>query len=196
MFPTPPSHEHNPISSPCGIQPDTPSMESLTDNCLRRPHENYPVLGSPPDEPVDIRLDSSSTFSRTSGIQQHSRHSQDWSYVYKPPAVYKMLGSSKYAPLSVLPSQQLPPLTCPISNATYTPSWQFIASQQQSNNPPPPMPPAPVPTPMSQQQHHPPSSVIAPSLVGQMHLRPGLSPISPVPSAIRGESFFCLLRDY
>ncbi|CAG7730040.1 unnamed protein product [Allacma fusca] len=196
MFPTPPSHEHNPISSPCGLQPDTPSMEGLNSNehsSLRRPQDNYPGLGSPPDEPVDIRNieSSSSIFMRQSGggSQPHGRvHSQDWSFVYKPSSVYKMLGSSKYAPLPVLPSQQLPPLNIPVST-TYTPSWQFITTQSSSSNPPPSVvhSAAPTTTTTTTQLHHQhPPPMVGPNLAGQMHLRPGLSPISPVPNAIRG----------
>ena len=36
--------------------------------------------------------------------------------------MYKMVGSSKYAPLTNLPSQNLPPITLP-SNCVYKPSW-------------------------------------------------------------------------
>lgn len=48
---------------------------------------------------------------------------QDWSYVFKPPTIYKYVGSSKYEPLATLPSQMLPPVVLP-PHAVYRPSWQ------------------------------------------------------------------------
>lgn len=42
--------------------------------------------------------------------------------MFKPPTVCKLVGSSKYAPLTNLPSQQLPPVSL-LSNCTYKPSW-------------------------------------------------------------------------
>lgn len=46
MFPTPPSHEHNPISSPCGGH-ETPDFLPL-------PRVN-PHLGSPHEESIEVR---------------------------------------------------------------------------------------------------------------------------------------------
>ncbi|XP_052737823.1 mediator of RNA polymerase II transcription subunit 13 isoform X2 [Bicyclus anynana] len=48
---------------------------------------------------------------------------EDWSYVFKPPTVYKYVGSSKYEPLSTLPSQMQPAVALP-AHAQYRPSWQ------------------------------------------------------------------------
>ncbi|KAH9629244.1 hypothetical protein HF086_008326, partial [Spodoptera exigua] len=48
---------------------------------------------------------------------------EDWSYVFKPPTLYKYVGSSKYAPLTTLPSQLLPPVTLP-AHAVYRPRYQ------------------------------------------------------------------------
>lgn len=48
---------------------------------------------------------------------------EDWSYVFKPPTLYKYVGSSKYAPLTSLPSQLLPPVTLP-PHAVYRPRYQ------------------------------------------------------------------------
>lgn len=48
--------------------------------------------------------------------------SEDWSYVFKPPPLCKMVGSSKYAPLTNLPSQTQTPVSLP-SNCVYKPSW-------------------------------------------------------------------------
>lgn len=60
MFPTPPSHEHNPISSPCGHPCDTPQHETpdflpLPARVKQEPHSlAYPSLGSPQEEPVEV----------------------------------------------------------------------------------------------------------------------------------------------
>lgn len=97
MFPTPPSLEHNPVASPCG-QIDTP-IADMTELGIVRVKQEYPNLGSPQEENID-----------------------DWSYVFKPPTICKMVGSSKYAPLNNLPSQSLPPVVLP-SNCVYKPSW-------------------------------------------------------------------------
>lgn len=97
MFPTPPSLEHNPVSSPCG-QLDIQTTD-LSDLGIVRIKQEYPNLGSPQEENID-----------------------DWSYVFKPPIVCKMVGSSKYAPLTNLPSQTLPPVVLPI-HCVYKPSW-------------------------------------------------------------------------
>lgn len=53
---------------------------------------------------------------------------QDWSYVFKPPTVYKYVGSSKYAPLVALPSQLLPSVALP-PHAVYRPRWQQDAKR-------------------------------------------------------------------
>lgn len=76
--------------------------------------------------------------------------------------MFKMVGSSKYAPLTNLPSQNLPPVTLP-PNCVYKPSWLQPTEKSNPNPAPPPPTPAP-PRPML--QHVP---------------RAGLSPISPVP---------------
>lgn len=107
MFPTPPSLEHNPIASPCG-QMDTPAPD-LTDLGIVRIKQEYPNLGSPQEENID-----------------------DWSYVFKPPAICKMVGSSKYAPLTNLPSQSLPPITIP-THCIYRGSWVTHSDKQTVN---------------------------------------------------------------
>lgn len=63
MFPTPPSHEHNPISSPCGHNlGDTPVhepadlMPSLPLR-VKQEHHSYPNLGSPQEEPIEVCTD-------------------------------------------------------------------------------------------------------------------------------------------
>jgi mediator of RNA polymerase II transcription subunit 13 len=98
MFPTPPSLEHNPIASPCG-QLDLPLPDYTDLGIVRTKQEIYPNMGSPQEEHID-----------------------DWSYVFKPPVICKMVGSSKYAPLTNLPSQSMPVVTLP-SYCVYKPSW-------------------------------------------------------------------------
>ncbi|XP_063984090.1 mediator of RNA polymerase II transcription subunit 13 isoform X2 [Diachasmimorpha longicaudata] len=141
MFPTPPSLEHNPVASPCQLS-DAPMDQtdlSLSQRPLRQVPDIYPNMGSPPEEPID-----------------------DWSYVFKPSLINKLVGSSKYAPLTNLPSQSLPPVTLP-SHCFYRPSWQCNQapnnqekstnrSQTQSNRsqtpqstPQPPQPQVPTP---------------------------------------------------
>lgn len=107
MFPTPPSLEHNPVASPCG-QIDTP-IADMTELGIVRVKQEYPNLGSPQEENID-----------------------DWSYVFKPPTICKMVGSSKYAPLNNLPSQSLPPVVMP-SNCVYKPSWVTHSEKPQIN---------------------------------------------------------------
>lgn len=53
MFPTPPSHEHHPNSSPCsgGIM-DMP-MTDITET-IKIKQEIYPDLGSPSNEPIEV----------------------------------------------------------------------------------------------------------------------------------------------
>lgn len=181
MFPTPPSQpEHNPVASPCGLQSDNPSMEGLSDGpmCIRRLPDNYPILGSPPDDGMDLRLESS-LFMKSGQQQAHRMHYQDWSYVFKPATVYKMLGSSKYSPLSVLPSQKEPPLPLSGSVLLYKGTWQN-PPQQPTPTPAPPSTAAAATTQV--QLQHP----LTPNIPNPAHLRPGLSPISPVPTSIRG----------
>lgn len=95
MFPTPPSLEHNPVASPCGQLEYGPN--SIEPEIKQ---EIYPLMGSPREEMID-----------------------DWSYVYKPPTICKLVGSSKYAPLTNLPSQNLPPINLP-THCVYKPSWR------------------------------------------------------------------------
>lgn len=113
MFPTPPSLEHNPIASPCGHLSDGPLGE-LSDgpvgHCVGRyKQEIYPNMGSPQEENIE-----------------------DWSYVFRLPSLCRFVGSSKYAPLTNLPSQSLPPVTLP-SHCVYKPSWQTQYNQQQQS---------------------------------------------------------------
>lgn len=55
---------------------------------------------------------------------------EDWSFVFKPPVICKMVGSSKYAPLTNLPSQ-VQSVSLP-SNCVYKPSW--VQHMENSKN--------------------------------------------------------------
>lgn len=54
--------------------------------------------------------------------------------MFKPPTMYKYVGSSKYAPLTNLPSQLLPPVNLP-PNAVYRPRWQQDTKQETTSEP-------------------------------------------------------------
>ncbi|CAH0722031.1 unnamed protein product, partial [Brenthis ino] len=94
MFPTPPSMEAHAQPSPGFSPPDDAHHHAHLHAHAHRAH------GSPPPDPIE-----------------------DWSYVFKPPTICKYVGSSKYAPLSALPSQLLPPVSLP-AHAVYRPRWQ------------------------------------------------------------------------
>uniref|UniRef100_A0A182YPB5 Mediator of RNA polymerase II transcription subunit 13 n=1 Tax=Anopheles stephensi TaxID=30069 RepID=A0A182YPB5_ANOST len=110
MFPTPPSLDPHPNSSPggggClsdgGIAIDTlvDLQMSLSSGAGSGPAGAGPVLpnlGSPQEEPID-----------------------DWSFVFLPPPICPYVGSSKYAPLPTLPSQLiLPQIPASTTNLVY-----------------------------------------------------------------------------
>ncbi|XP_043649004.1 mediator of RNA polymerase II transcription subunit 13 isoform X1 [Drosophila teissieri] len=156
MFPTPPSHEQqHPNSSPCQtdvVMTDlsvdttttsitssinttcntttTSSINTTTTGCSNPSNSimlasvQAPVtvvaiqtvskmvkqeynleLGSPMEEPID-----------------------DWDYVYRAPQQEKFVGSTRYAPLTNLPSQTQPPLTLP-TGCFYQPTWSSHKSR-------------------------------------------------------------------
>ena len=119
MFPTPPSLEHNPVASPCQLSDPSLEQTDLGNTQLtavsqqrqltqqRQMPDIYPNMGSPPEEPIE-----------------------DWSYVYKPATMFKLVGSSKYAPLTNLPSQSLPIVTMP-AHCVYRSPWHC----NPNNNP-------------------------------------------------------------
>lgn len=115
MFPTPPSMEHNPVASPCQLSDPSLDQTELSNTQRqiqqhklidRQLHEIYPNMGSPPEENIE-----------------------DWTYVFKPPTMCKLWGSSKYAPLTNLPSSSLPPVTLP-PNSVYRMSWPYNNANQ------------------------------------------------------------------
>ncbi|RZF40528.1 hypothetical protein LSTR_LSTR000407 [Laodelphax striatellus] len=172
MFPTPPSLEHNPVASPQLSDSTTLEAGDYQPMVAYRTtrQDIYPNMGSPQEEAID-----------------------DWSYVFKPAQMWKFVGSTKYAPLTNLPSQNSNPITLP-SHCVYKPSWLFSSHQHhQDKQPthvnnimpvrPPPQPqhpPHPQPHPhqhMNPQQHH-------AAMMQQMHrVGPGMSPISPYPQS-------------
>lgn len=124
MFPTPPSHEqHHPNSSPCQMDIQMTDLNVMTStnimggqtldtglgiSAMTKVKQEYSSeLGSPIEGPIE-----------------------DWTYVYRPPAQAIFVGSSKYAPLTNLPSQSMAPLSMP-SNCRYKPSWQQPRSAHQ-----------------------------------------------------------------
>lgn len=128
MFPTPPSMEAHAQPSPGFSLPDEPPPQR---------HLQPPPAGSPPPEPA-IEVPPASfppppppPPPPPAPHPPPSRDSlhvyiyvcvcpQDWSFVFKPPTVYKYVGSSKYAPLTTLPSQLLPAVSLP-AHAVYRP---------------------------------------------------------------------------
>lgn len=110
MYPTPPSLENHPNSSPCGGALSDGGggglLSSDMDMKLAVPQEPvnnvlpYPNLGSPMEEPIE-----------------------DWSYVFMPEKRCSLVGSSKYAPMTDLPSQALPPIQMSV-NCAYEATWE------------------------------------------------------------------------
>ncbi|XP_040159557.1 mediator of RNA polymerase II transcription subunit 13 isoform X2 [Anopheles arabiensis] len=111
MFPTPPSLDPHPNSSPggggCLSDGGSIALDTLVDLQMSLSSgagsgggngggassvPPIPNLGSPQEEPID-----------------------DWSFVFLPPPICPYVGSSKYAPLPSLPSQQVMP---PIPTST------------------------------------------------------------------------------
>lgn len=97
---------------------------------------------------------------------------EDWSYVFKPPIICKMVGSSKYAPLTNLPSQNLPAVSVP-PNCVYKPSWV-----QHAEKPHPPPPPPGTQNPPHQQPPH--TNPLPPNTIHQNPFPP-----SPLHAAFR-----------
>ncbi|CAH2086037.1 unnamed protein product [Euphydryas editha] len=107
MFPTPPSMEAHAQPSPGFSPPDDAPQTHVHAHALAHAHRAH---GSPPPDPIE-----------------------DWSYVFKPPTMFKYVGSSKYAPLTTLPSQLLPPVALP-PHAVYRPRWQRAKSEPERDD--------------------------------------------------------------
>uniref|UniRef100_A0A8D9A536 Mediator of RNA polymerase II transcription subunit 13 n=1 Tax=Cacopsylla melanoneura TaxID=428564 RepID=A0A8D9A536_9HEMI len=176
MFPTPPSLENHPMASPSGGHlGDTPTHEAsmLVDYHHLSPFggsggggggkiksEIYPNMGSPPEELIE-----------------------DTSYVFRPSTMARMVGSSKYAPLTNLPSQSLPPLvlspTLLVYKPTYVSSQSQSASSYNSNNTSPT-------TMSSQHQHQQGPAAASANHSNTVDIKPNMLPNPPTPSSRGG----------
>ncbi|XP_063892394.1 mediator of RNA polymerase II transcription subunit 13 isoform X3 [Helicoverpa armigera] len=108
-----------------------PDSNKSEERCLGRgcprAEELSKMFPTPPS--MEAHAQASPAFSLPDDATPHPRQPgspppdipiEDWSYVFKPPTVFKYVGSSKYAPLTTLPSQLLPPVTLP-PHAVYRP---------------------------------------------------------------------------
>ncbi|XP_063531437.1 mediator of RNA polymerase II transcription subunit 13-like [Cydia strobilella] len=169
MFPTPPSLEPHAAPSP-GF---TLELEPLR-HAHSHAHPHLTPHATPPHEPIE-----------------------DWSYVFKPPTVYKCVGSSKYAPLLSLPSSSLPPVTLP-PHAVYRPRWQQSEEEPQpqtgnkcaplvslpsSSLPPVTLPPHAVYRPRWQQSEEEPQPQTGTKRPASPLASPAKPPATPLPGA-------------
>lgn len=150
MFPTPPSHEHNPDH-------DTALEEVISIKTERMEEPRVPQVPEPLGHPV-------------------KEEQPPVPAVYRPPSVAMFVGSSKYAPLTNLPSQEHKASPIP-EDWLYKPScsWQFPVSEKPHSTAPPivhmgPHSGAPSSTPTSHSQ------------------KAGVSPISPMPPSLGGST--------
>lgn len=117
MFPTPPSHEH-PMQSPCGQMEGSVDLMNIDMN-----NSGHNGIKSEPGSGNSLN-GCSPTYLQEDSVNK------DWSYVYRPPTVWKVANSSKYAPLPMLPSQTMSPLFLP---APYRPSVNSNSSANHSS---------------------------------------------------------------
>ncbi|KAG7169044.1 Mediator of RNA polymerase II transcription subunit 13-like [Homarus americanus] len=149
MFPTPPSHEHNPdhdtALDDAASQVITTKQERIEEPRLLHTHE-------------------------LSGISIKEEPTQTLA-VYRPPSVSMFVGSTKYAPLTNLPSQEHKTIITIPEDWVYKPSWQFPVSDKPHGSAPPMVHMGPL--------HGGPPT-------GGHGQKVGISPISPMPSSIGG----------
>ena len=149
MFPTPPSHEHNPDQ-------DTVLEEPISIKAERVEEPRLPQVQEPPGHP--------------------SKEEQPpVPAVYQPPSLSMFVGSTKYAPLTNLPSQEHKVAVSIPDDWIYKPSWQFPVTEKPHTTAPPvvhmgPHSGAPSSTPTSHSQ------------------KAGVSPISPMPPSLGGST--------
>lgn len=129
MFPTPPSIEQHTNSSPgpgniCGNIVDNlnENIDTITSNKL----DSYHNFGSPPEEPIEVMFNTYEKLKETINYFFF----QDWSYVFMPPKTSCIVGSSKYAPLNSLLTQNSPVITIP-TECNYKPSWIKQKEQEE-----------------------------------------------------------------
>ncbi|KAH8245996.1 hypothetical protein KR026_006690 [Drosophila bipectinata] len=155
MFPTPPSHEQqHPNSSPCqtdvvmtDLSVDTSTSCISSSACITS--SNTTIVSN-----SNVTINSTTTTSSiilaaiqapvavvnvnvTKLVKQEynlelgspvEEAIDNWNYVYRPPQQEKFVGASKYAPLTNLPSQALPPLNIP-AGCFYQPTWSSHKSR-------------------------------------------------------------------
>ncbi|XP_070408425.1 mediator of RNA polymerase II transcription subunit 13-like isoform X3 [Nothobranchius furzeri] len=107
MFPTPPSLEQHPASSPITPYRDTPSQEPPPPSIVA---DHLPSLASAHLADNSMETEESAASPRQDDI--------------KP-----QIGSSMFAPLPCLPSQNLPPLKIP-DQCFYRPSWALLPKME------------------------------------------------------------------
>ncbi|XP_066986645.1 mediator of RNA polymerase II transcription subunit 13 isoform X2 [Macrobrachium rosenbergii] len=149
MFPTPPSHEHNPDHD-TALEESAPQIISIKQERIEDLRPLHTV------EPAGIMI---------------KEEPKETLAVYRPPSVCMFVGSSKYAPLTNLPSQECKTIVTLPSDWAYKPSWQYSVADKTH------------------------ASVPAMNHMGNIHMGPttaghsqrvGMSPISPMASSIGG----------
>ncbi|KPU78214.1 uncharacterized protein Dana_GF10192, isoform B [Drosophila ananassae] len=157
MFPTPPSHEQqHPNSSPCqtdvvmtDLSVDTSTSCISNSACIT---SSNTTIVSNNNNNSNVTINATTTTSSiilaaiqapvavvnvTKLVKQEynlelgspvEEAIDNWNYVYRPPQQEKFVGASKYAPLTNLPSQALPPLNIP-PGCFYQPTWSSHKSR-------------------------------------------------------------------
>ncbi|KAJ8725939.1 hypothetical protein PYW08_004122 [Mythimna loreyi] len=116
---TPPDSNKSAEEARCGAR-GCPRAEELSKMFPTPPSMEAHAQASPGFSLPDDATPSRHHHAAHQGSPPPDNAIEDWSYVFKPPTVFKYVGSSKYAPLSTLPSQLMPPVTLP-SHAVYRP---------------------------------------------------------------------------
>lgn len=108
MFPTPPSHEHNPDHDTTmeDAVPQVISIKQERVDDLRPLHSQEQANLPARDEPKEMLA------------------------VYRPPTLSMFVGSRKYAPLTNLPSQEYKTVVTLPPDWAYKPSWQFPVAEK------------------------------------------------------------------
>ncbi|XP_034047334.1 mediator of RNA polymerase II transcription subunit 13-like isoform X2 [Thalassophryne amazonica] len=108
MFPTPPSLEQHPASSPIMTYRDIPSQEP-------------PAPSGPADHLAPLA---------SSQLTEYRMEMEEGGIASpRPEDIKPQIGSSMFAPLSCLPSQTLPPLKIP-EQCYYRPSWALLPKME------------------------------------------------------------------
>lgn len=114
MFPTPPSHEHNPDHD-TALEEAAPLIISIKQERIEDIRPVHPL------EPACIQV---------------KEEPKETLVVYRPPTVCMFVGSPKYAPLTNLPSQEYKNIVTLPPEWTYKPTWQYpVADKTHSTVP-------------------------------------------------------------